>query len=189
MEGYNDSKFNYMMLSRLKSDCDYYLNNGGRSKNVLWAGDEVEQIKEMKRIYNTFSEDLKPEWLIMEDILHYEKLMVNNKMTKEIKIINVYNEEITVDPIDYNTALNIIELTEENSILMDKISKKIVELYNAGETDIKEKEPIKSMLKEHDKIDRLIEFMRKKHDYYYCGLDNLDIEDKKRIEQIYPRRK
>ena len=69
-------KFNYMMLSRLKSDCDYYLNYGNRNNKNLWAVDEQKQINEMKRLYNNFSDDKKPEWLTMENILQYEKLMV-----------------------------------------------------------------------------------------------------------------
>jgi len=71
-----EEKFNYMMLSRLKSDCDYYLGNGNRYKGCLWAGDEREQINEMKELYNNFKEDAKPEWLTYEQILEYERLMV-----------------------------------------------------------------------------------------------------------------
>lgn len=74
-----EEKFNYMFLSRLKSDCDYYLGNGNRSSGRLWAGDEVEQINEMKELYNNFKEDAKPEWLTYEQILEYEKLMIIEK--------------------------------------------------------------------------------------------------------------
>ena len=69
-------KLNYMVLSRLKSDCDYYLGNGNRCNGRLWAGDEREQINEMKELYNSFKEDKKPEWLTYEQILEYEKLMI-----------------------------------------------------------------------------------------------------------------
>ncbi|QJI52320.1 hypothetical protein [Psychrobacillus phage Perkons] len=68
-------KFNYQMLGRLKTDCDYYLGNGNRNKNRLWADNEEEQINEMKKIYNGFSEDKKPEWLTWSDILEYELKM------------------------------------------------------------------------------------------------------------------
>ena len=70
-----DEKFQYMMISRLKQDCDYYLGNGNRSVKYLWAGSESEQIQEMKDRYNSFSEDKKPEWLTYDDILRYEGLM------------------------------------------------------------------------------------------------------------------
>lgn len=69
-------KFNYMMLSRLQSDCNYYLGNGGRNIKSLWADDEEEQIDEMKKIYNSFDDDKKPEWLTWEEILEYEKQMI-----------------------------------------------------------------------------------------------------------------
>ena len=71
-----EEKFNYMMLGRLKTDCEYYLGNGNRYAKNLWAGDEQEQIKEMKKIYNSFSEDKKPEWLTYDKIIEYEKLMI-----------------------------------------------------------------------------------------------------------------
>lgn len=71
-----EEKRNYMMLSRLKMDCEYYLGNGNRYNKHLWAKDEETQIKEMKKIYNWFDEDKKPEWLTWDDILKYEKEMV-----------------------------------------------------------------------------------------------------------------
>lgn len=75
----NNLRFNYMMLDRLRQDCNYYLGYADRNKNVLWAKDEIEQIKEMKRIYNIFPENKKPEWLTLEDILNYETKMCNIK--------------------------------------------------------------------------------------------------------------
>ena len=72
-----DEKFRYMMLSRLKQDCDYYLGNGNRYSGHLWAKNEADQIQEMKDRYNTFSVDKKPEWLTWDDILRYESLMCN----------------------------------------------------------------------------------------------------------------
>lgn len=69
-------RFNYSMLGRLKADCDYYLRAGTRNAKHLWANSEEEQISEMKRIYDTFSEEEKPEWLAYEDILEYEAKMV-----------------------------------------------------------------------------------------------------------------
>lgn len=70
------------MLSRLKQDCDYYLGYGNRSKNSLWAKDEKEQIAEMKKLHNGFSEKGKPEWLTMDEILEYERKMVSQENDK-----------------------------------------------------------------------------------------------------------
>ena len=72
-----DEKFRYMMLSRLKQDCDYFLGNGNRSIKYLWAGSEKDQIQEMKTRHNAFTDDKKPEWLTWGDILRYEALMCN----------------------------------------------------------------------------------------------------------------
>lgn len=71
------NEFNYMLLGRLVSDCDYYLGNGNRYEKHLWAGDVDSQIKKMKELWNGFPEDAKPEWLSMKDILDYEKKMKN----------------------------------------------------------------------------------------------------------------
>jgi len=70
-----EEKFNYMMLDRLRNDCNYYLGYGQRDKKCLWALDEKEQIEEMKKIYNSFSDNKKPEWLTWKNILKYEKQM------------------------------------------------------------------------------------------------------------------
>lgn len=71
-----EPKFRYMMLSRMKQDCDYYLGYGNRSVNHLWADNEKEQIENMKALWNSFPEEDKPEWLTWEEILEYERRMV-----------------------------------------------------------------------------------------------------------------
>lgn len=71
----SDLTFRYMLLGRLQSDCEYYLNYGNRNTNRLWAGDESRQIKLMKRLHDSFSEEEKPEWLTMEEIIAYGKEM------------------------------------------------------------------------------------------------------------------
>lgn len=72
----NPYKFNYQMLSRLESDCKYYLGYGNRYTEHLYYKDEQRHIDEMKKLYNSFPEDQKPEWLTWEQILNYEKLML-----------------------------------------------------------------------------------------------------------------
>ena len=69
-------QFNYMMLGRLKSDCDYFLGYGNRYEGHLWAKNVDEQIKEMKRIYNELS--VKPKGLTLEEIENYKYKMLNN---------------------------------------------------------------------------------------------------------------
>lgn len=71
-----DKTFRYMLLSRLQSDCDYYLHYGGRHPKVLWAGDETRQIEFMTKLHESFGAGEKPEWLTMEQIRHYAAEML-----------------------------------------------------------------------------------------------------------------
>ena len=69
-----DNRYNYMMLDRLKSDCEYYLVNGCRNaKHSLWAHDEQAQIDKMRELYDSLT--IKPEWLTMEQIDEYAARM------------------------------------------------------------------------------------------------------------------
>lgn len=72
----NPFKFQYQMLGRLQSDCEYFLNYGNRCAKHLYYGEAKEHIQEMKKLYELLPE--KPEWLSFEKILEYEKLMVND---------------------------------------------------------------------------------------------------------------
>lgn len=74
---YDDPIFNYQMLDRFKSDCDYYLGNGNRNKEHLWAKDEQTQIDIMRALYEKVPEP--PEWLSKEQIDSYEQRMVLDK--------------------------------------------------------------------------------------------------------------
>lgn len=70
-----DKKFRYMMLSRMKQDCDYYLGNGGRSTNHLWAHDEKAQIENMIALWKSFEPEDRPEWMTWADIISYANKM------------------------------------------------------------------------------------------------------------------
>lgn len=69
----SDNRFRYMFLDRLKMDCKYYLGNGGRSANVLWAKDEADHIELMKLVHNSFAEGDKPHYLTWDELLEFEK--------------------------------------------------------------------------------------------------------------------
>ena len=73
----NPNKHQYMLLSRLQQDCEYYLGYGDRHDKFLWAGNVIDQIKKMKEIYKQLPEDAKPEWLSLEEIEDYEKKMLD----------------------------------------------------------------------------------------------------------------
>ncbi len=65
----------YRLLSRMKSDCEYYLGNGGRAEKHLWAGSVDGQIKKMRELYAHLPD--KPEWLSEQDIDRYEQRMTS----------------------------------------------------------------------------------------------------------------
>lgn len=71
----NRYKFEYMLLGRMRMDCEYYLGYGNRSLAILSNGSVKEHIGRMKELWNIFPEDQKPEWLTWEQILTYEKEM------------------------------------------------------------------------------------------------------------------
>ena len=72
----HEAKFRYMLLSRMIQDCNYYLGYGNRSKNCLWASSEEEHIDIMKKLYNSFPDADKPEWITMQKIEEYAKAMI-----------------------------------------------------------------------------------------------------------------
>ena len=79
-----DDKFRYMLLSRMKSDCLYYLGNGRKyGGNHLWAGNEKDQIDTMRVIWHSFPADGKPEWLTLEQIDEFEAQMINEESNDE----------------------------------------------------------------------------------------------------------
>lgn len=71
--------YKYMLLCRMKEDCNSYLGNGNRNAKYLWSKDETEHIANMKALWNSFPEDEKPEWLSMGDIEKFEKEMITAK--------------------------------------------------------------------------------------------------------------
>lgn len=73
----NDPSFNYQMLDRLRSDCEYYLGNGNRCTKFLWAKDEQTHIDIMRALYDKVPEP--PEWLSKDQIDSYEQQMVLDK--------------------------------------------------------------------------------------------------------------
>lgn len=53
----SDTKFNYMLLNRLQSDCYSYLNGGGG----LWGVTPQSHIEKMIELYEGL--EIKPQWL------------------------------------------------------------------------------------------------------------------------------
>lgn len=71
----HDLKFRYMLLGHLQADCEYYLGFGNRNPGRVWSGDEERQLEYMTRLYDSFTEEEKPQWLTREQILEYDTAM------------------------------------------------------------------------------------------------------------------
>ena len=68
-----DHSGDYVLLDRLRADCEYFLGAGGRSEKHLWAGNVHAQINKMRELYDALPE--KPEWLTTEAIDRYAAQM------------------------------------------------------------------------------------------------------------------
>ncbi len=69
LSAFVDHSGDYVLLDRLRADCDYFLAAGGRSEKHLWAGNVHAQIKKMRELHDALPE--KPEWLTAEAIDRY----------------------------------------------------------------------------------------------------------------------
>ncbi len=67
-------RYGYMILSRCKMDCNYYLGYGHRIDRYLWMGNPKDHIEFMKALWEHLEE--KPEWLTYEQIEEYERQML-----------------------------------------------------------------------------------------------------------------
>lgn len=65
----------YMLLSRLQSDCEYFLGYGHQNEERLWGKTINAHIAEMKRLWASIPFDKKPEWLTFKEIEEYGKTL------------------------------------------------------------------------------------------------------------------
>jgi len=82
------NEYNYMMLDRLRADCDYFLGNGNGFLGHLYYKDIDKHIEEMKKIYESFSNKEKPEWISLENIENYKA-----KMNEKLKEYNFEKQD------------------------------------------------------------------------------------------------
>lgn len=68
----NPKRFEYMMLSRLQSDCKTHLQDNCHPSCRIKEENKAGIIEEMKRLWNQFTEEEKPKWITWEEILNYE---------------------------------------------------------------------------------------------------------------------
>lgn len=76
-------EFDYMMLSRYKSDCDYFLGYGNGYEGHLYYKEVNKHCDEMKKLHDSFPDEDKPEWLTAEQIEQYRTDMLGLLAKKE----------------------------------------------------------------------------------------------------------
>ena len=133
----SQNEYDYMLLDRLRQDCEYFLGNGNRSEKHLWAGNVNDQIAKMKELYNKLPE--KPEWLSMEDIENYEKEMKQDEKTElneslemdeaiKTGVLNYLDEYNTENLMDYGSDEDVIGGMNSISKMFEDILRDILKI-------------------------------------------------------------
>lgn len=111
-----DEQFRYMMLDRMRQDCNYYLEHP--HEKHLWAGNVKDQIETMKQLYMSLPE--KPEWITMEEIEDLEKQMLNLKNNKNESVEDgctwVLDMTNILDTLEEDANPDNVPFTTENLI-------------------------------------------------------------------------
>ena len=88
---------NYLILDRLRADCEYFLGAGNRAEKHLWAGSVYAQIVKMRKLYDALPQ--KPEWLTKEMIDDYA-----DRMAPQYQVVAYHHFENGFDEKrDYQT--------------------------------------------------------------------------------------
>lgn len=116
-----DTSFSYQLLSRLQSDCEYFLGAGQGHEKHLWAGNVKNQIAKMWELYNAVPE--KPNWLTAQDIERYEKQMAGvEQKAARVDTPLTPVPDLNVQPTDIQTTSSASTLDEEEiSDLIDVV--------------------------------------------------------------------
>ena len=132
-----DFESSYRLLSRLQSDCEYYLGNGNRSQKYLWAGNVEDQISKMRELYSLVP--VKPEWLTLHDIDNYEQQMVVENKNVDAPVFDKHNFELSNFEIDTvgkkerfhrnMNAINVLKECEFDSRLATPEEQKVLAQY------------------------------------------------------------
>lgn len=75
----NPRERDYMMLNRLMTDCKYFLTVGRGNERHLYYKTVEEHCDEMEKLWNSFSESEKPEWLTLQQIHRYREQMCKER--------------------------------------------------------------------------------------------------------------
>lgn len=81
--------FNYQMLSRMKTDLDYFLGNGNRHSKHLYFEDPVQHLNEMDLLYKRLPKNGKPKWLTPKEFKDYKKRVLDSKYKPKKRFKNI----------------------------------------------------------------------------------------------------
>ena len=76
----SDAEFRYRLLSRCIQDCKYFLGCGSRFSKYLWGCCVENHIQAMRILWDSFSDDEKPEWTSLEEIERFSKKMLEEEI-------------------------------------------------------------------------------------------------------------
>lgn len=79
----HEREADYRLLGRLKSDCDYFLGYRNAYEGYLYFMNIKKHCDEMEKLWKSFADYDKPEWLTLEQINEYrEKMLDKRRKTK-----------------------------------------------------------------------------------------------------------
>lgn len=146
---YNDDKHNhnhtqkqeYMLLSRLQSDCEYYLGSGNRNEKELFHSNVREHIQSMKELWIQLEK--KPQWLSMKDIIDYERKMkaVVLETETETDTVEVIDEVIeTPTETETETPTESVEDEDEDEVVqtISQTISQTIEVEDEVEDEVEE---------------------------------------------------
>lgn len=102
----------YRMLGRLKQDCEYFLGYGAGNEDALYYKNVAAHCDAMEKLWNSFSEADKPEWLSMEDINEYRHVMTKALEDKEKNNLTACVDGLTAALDASNKVLEASQNTE-----------------------------------------------------------------------------
>ena len=93
----------YRMLGRLKQNCEYFLGYGAGNEDALYYKNVAAHCDAMEKLWNSFSEADKPEWLSMEDINEYRHIMTKALMEKNSNYSGTIDEPlVNISDFEYD---------------------------------------------------------------------------------------
>lgn len=174
-----ENSFKYQMLDRLRMDCDYFLGNGNGYVEHLYYKDIDKQVEEMKKLYNSFSDEEKPKWITLDNIEEYKNKMQNFQKIRYDGEENLVVAKFTDEENNQNATI----IKAENGKYFNRYYNEITEHYNSTAGPFSTEEKAREMLVKHrPNLKEIIE-ENKKLDIY-SGFKNEDSFRKNLISNI-----